>query len=401
MRRAGFTGDIWPDEIQELLLRAALLPDDAGGAAWAAVRPRIDIDHLPGELHRLIPQLSKNLTTRGVDDPDLSRLKGVYQFTWYRNQLLFADGAALVGALEAARVLTMLVRGAAMAVGYYGDLGVRPMNDLDVLVRPAEIDHARGTAEAAGWLPVTGSEPFERREKAVALRNDEGRIVRLHWEPSRNVSPGLESEPVWQRAREIRFHHTATRVPSAADHLVLACIDGARANSGSSLRWVTDVITLLRAAPDVDWDVVVSEARRHHVTPLVEEALRYLVEAFDADVPRDALRRLAASPTGPRERVAHRLSLTTSPRIASAAEVLGRFTRQTADLSLPRAVSAAPAFLEAMLGVDRHRDLPLAATRKAVRAIVSPSPPLASLSTAGPTTTGQNLPRSRHERTSP
>ena len=69
MRRAGFTGDIWPDEIQELLLRAALLPGDAGVAAWAAVRPRIDVDHLPGELHRLMPLLSKALTAGGVDDP--------------------------------------------------------------------------------------------------------------------------------------------------------------------------------------------------------------------------------------------------------------------------------------------------------------------------------------------
>jgi hypothetical protein len=33
MRRAGLTGDVWPDEIQELLLQAALLPGDAGAAA--------------------------------------------------------------------------------------------------------------------------------------------------------------------------------------------------------------------------------------------------------------------------------------------------------------------------------------------------------------------------------
>ena len=38
MRRAGFTGDIWPDEIQELLLRAALLPGDPGAAAWVSLR---------------------------------------------------------------------------------------------------------------------------------------------------------------------------------------------------------------------------------------------------------------------------------------------------------------------------------------------------------------------------
>jgi hypothetical protein len=390
MRRSGFTGNIWPDEIQELLLQAALLPGDRGAIAWSAVRPCIDIDHLPGELHRLIPLLSKALTARGVADPELSRLKGVYQFSWYRNQLLFVDGAALIGALEAAGVPNMLLRGAAMTVAYHGDAGVRPMNDLDLLVPPGEIDRGRRTAEAAGWWPVAGSEPFERRETAAALRNDQGRVVRFHWEPSRNLSlPEVPWEPMWRRTVRVAFYHTTTRVPGAADHLVQACIDGARANSGSTLRWITDVTVLLGSVSDLDWDVVVSEARRHHASLLVAEALRYLVEALDADVPRDVLEALVAAPTTPRERLAHRLSLTTSPRVASAAEVLGRFTRMTADLPLSRAVITAPTFLQAMFGVERRRDLPVAVVRKVVRPTVTPAPPMASLSSPGPGVAGQ------------
>jgi hypothetical protein len=390
MRRAGLTGDVWPDEIQELLLQAALLPGDAGAAAWAAVRPRIDVDHLPGELHRLMPSLSKALTACGVDDPDLPRLKGVYQFSWYRNQLLLLDGAALIGALEAVDVSTMLLRGAAMAVAYHGDAGVRPMNDLDVLVPAREADRARRVAEARGWRPVTGSAPLEGREAAATLRNDQGRVVRLHWQPSRNVSlPAVAWEPMWQRAVDVTFNQTATRVPGPADHLLLACIDGARANSGSTLRWITDVTVLLGAVPDLDWDVVVSEACRHHVSLLVGEALRYLTQAFEAKVPPEVIGTLAATSTTPRERLAHRLSLTTTPRVASAAEVLGRFTRLTADLPLSRAVAAAPEFLQTMLGVKHRRDLPLAVARKAIRAVVSPAPPLASLSTAGSPMAGQ------------
>ncbi len=215
MRRAGFTGNIWPDEIQELLLKAALLPGDAGAAAWAAVRPRIDIDHLPGELHRLMPALSTTLAAGGVADPELPRLKGVYQFTWYRNQLLFADGARLVGALETAEIPTMLLRGAAMVAVYHGDGGVRPMNDLDVLVPAREANRARRTAVARGWWPATGSQPLEAREAAATLRNDQGRVVRLHWQPSRNVSlPSAAWEPMWRRAVEVTFNHAATRVPS-------------------------------------------------------------------------------------------------------------------------------------------------------------------------------------------
>jgi Uncharacterised nucleotidyltransferase len=377
MRRTGFTGDIWPDGIQELLLRAALMPGHEGAAAWTAVRPRIDVDHLPGELHRLIPLLWKALADGGIDDPDLSRLKGVYQFSWYRNQLLFADGAALIAALEAAGVRTMLLRGGAMAVAHHRDAGIRLMNDLDVLVTAADLDRSRRLAEAGGWWPLAGSKQFERREAAVTLQNREGRIIRLHWTPSRNVPLPEASEAMWRRPVSVTFKHVETRVPSAADHLLYACIDGARANSGSTLRWIGDVTVLLRVVPDINWDVLVAEARRHRVSLLIGEALRYLVDTFDAGVPPAVLAALAAAPATRRDRLAHRLSLTTSPRMPSAAEVLGRHTRLTADIPLSRAVATAPTFLQDLLGAQRRRDVPAAVARKAVRAVMSPAPSMA------------------------
>ena len=88
----------------------------------------------------MMPLLSRTLTARGVDDPDLARLKGVYQFSWYRNTMLFTDAAALLRQLGAADISTMLLRGAAIAIGYRSDVGMRAMNDMDVLV-PSR-DHA-------------------------------------------------------------------------------------------------------------------------------------------------------------------------------------------------------------------------------------------------------------------
>jgi hypothetical protein len=382
MRRSGFTGDIWPDEIQELLLRTALLSASSSAEAWAEVRPRIDIDRLPGELHRLIPLLARALTRTGISEPELQRLKGVYQFSWYRNQVLLAEGASLIRALEAAGVATMVIRGAAAAAGYYGDTGLRPMNDFDVLVSPDHIDEARCTAEAEGWRTVDGSPTWQRRERATAVRNDSGRVVRLHWTPSRNLPI---ADDLWQRMRQravqIPLLENATMVPSAADFLVLACIDGARANSGSLLRWITDVTILLRAA-DPDWDVVVSEARRYHVSLLVAEALRYL-ETFDVRVPREVNVALASAHTKPREKLAHRLSLTTSPRAPSAYEVLGRFIRQTVYLPLADALKTVPVFLGDVLAVRRGRDLPVAVAHKAIDAILRPRSSQASLSAAG------------------
>ncbi len=385
MRRPGLTGDIWPDEIQQLLLQAALLSSERGMAAWSDVRPRVDIDHLPGELHRLMPLLSKALTARGLDDPDLRRLKGVYQFSWYRNIMLVTDAAGLLRELKAAAIDTMLLRGAAIAITYPDDAGIRAMNDMDIFVPADDLDRARRVAEAAGWQPLVSAQPLERRIAAAPVRNSSGRVIRLHWQPSPNLSlPRVTWDGLWQRAVPVRVGDTDTCIPSAADHLVHACVDGARANSGASLRWVADAMALLTApAAELNWDVVVSEARRLRVSLLISEAFRYLREALDAEVPPAALAALMNTSTTLRDRLAHRLSLTTTPRAASAAEIVGRFTRITADMPVLHAAATAPEFFATVLEVEHRRHLPVAALRKVARAARSPNPPLASFSRAG------------------
>jgi hypothetical protein len=156
------------------------------------------------------------------------------------------------------------------------------------------------------------------------------------------------------------------------------------------LRWITDATVLLRSAPDLDWEVVVGQARRNRVSLLIAEALRYLADVFGADIPSGPIEALSTTPTTARDRIAHRLSLRTSPGLPSAAELLGRFTRLTADLPLPAAVGAMPAFLQTTLGVPRRRDVPIAIARKAIQAVASPARPVAELSKAGPPGSGRS-----------
>jgi hypothetical protein len=40
--------DVWPSPAQELLLRAALMPDERALEAWRRVRSQIDVDALDG-----------------------------------------------------------------------------------------------------------------------------------------------------------------------------------------------------------------------------------------------------------------------------------------------------------------------------------------------------------------
>jgi hypothetical protein len=77
-----------PSTMHPTLLQAAILREQPALDAWQKWRQSVDIETLDSESHHLLSTLYPNLVRHGVEDPHISRLKGVYRRTWYVNQLL-------------------------------------------------------------------------------------------------------------------------------------------------------------------------------------------------------------------------------------------------------------------------------------------------------------------------
>ncbi len=91
--------DVWPSAAQELLLRAALMPDERALSAWRQVRAQIDVEALDGATQALLPALRKNLLALGEEDELLNLFKGVQRYSWARTQSAArADDANRAGA---------------------------------------------------------------------------------------------------------------------------------------------------------------------------------------------------------------------------------------------------------------------------------------------------------------
>lgn len=346
MRRAGAAGDFWPTTVQEGILRAALLPD--GAETWQRLRPSVDVDLLPGELHRLLPLLARTLADAGVDDPDLARLRGVRQYTWYRNQRLFADAGAVVTTLTGRGLEPVLLRGAATVLRTHGDVGLRPMNDLDLMVRAEETEAVERNLRADGWRAQPQSAARRSLESAVTYANAEARRIVVHWAPSRNLP---SSPPWWDAGPEAELAGTTIRMLDPSSHLLQVLVDGARALSGSTLRWVADATMLLRSEQP-DWPRLVDLAGALRVSTLVAETLEYLMDMFGADVDAPSLRVLRQAARTRRERVAHQLSGAEVMRLGRLPELVGRHLRLTAGRSVTGTLTAAPGFLRGVLDAD-------------------------------------------------
>jgi hypothetical protein len=299
-RRAWF-----PSPDQELLLRAALLPGDAAEGAWARWRAVNWDEQFDPASFRLLPLVYRNLATAGSEDPAMGRLKGIYRRSWFLNQSLLHWAAGVIGRLEASGVPTMLLKGAGLSLAHYRDAGVRPMDDVDVAV---PLDRRGAAIEALVAAGLEPEWPFTDEQLAFVHAEEfagpDGKQLDLHW--SVLWRPGAD-EQLWAAAVPVDLRGVGTRTLSATDHLLHVCDHGVYWSPIHPLRWVADVHVILRSGA-VDWERLVRLAVEREATLPVEQALRYMHERFDAELPAGLLPRLRRQRVRPLRRVAHRVA---------------------------------------------------------------------------------------------
>jgi len=294
-----------PTPEQLLVLHAALDEPGPAAAAWERWRAAVELDDADPGSTRLLPLVYRNLGPGAFDTEVAERLKGLYRRAWSQNQLLFRRAAEAVGALEAAGIETMAIKGVSLALLSYGDAGARPMDDADVLVPIARTHEAIEVLGAAGWR-AGHDDPlaWTQIHHSLGFARPGGGNVDLHWfalwQPARD-------DELWRAAVPMDLAGIATRAPCPADQLLLACVHGTPWSPLPPFRWIADAVVTARAAGDgLDWDRVGEEAERRELTVATGAALAYLRDEFDLPVPRSLLDRLAATPASCHERAAFR-----------------------------------------------------------------------------------------------
>ncbi|HEX9829654.1 MAG TPA: nucleotidyltransferase family protein, partial [Bacteroidota bacterium] len=142
-----------PTLTQELLLKAVLADGSKAFELWNQWKSRIELDNADAGSQRLLPHLYRKLKEQGSADPDLEKYKGVYRFFWYKNQMLFNVGTDMLAKFHERGIKTMILKGADLATRYYKDIGLRPMNDIDILVETERAQEALEIIQRAGFVP--------------------------------------------------------------------------------------------------------------------------------------------------------------------------------------------------------------------------------------------------------
>ena len=315
----------WPTEAQELLLRATLLEGDRALRAWETWRRVTDLSSVDIESRRLFPQLYRNLKRHSVDDPLLERFKEAFSRTYFENHILFEKATIVLKALEASAIPTMVLKGVALVAAYYGDPGLRPMLDFDILVPSPRALDAMSVLKRLGWHGTYHREPEKRIDvtHSVPFRDPTSRQIDLHWHVLTECWHADDDRGFWDHSVPVEVNGVATRRLDATDQLMHVCVHGRKWDDPPPIRWIADATMILRSNEQtIEWDRLISNLEYRHLVLPGAGALVYLRERFVAPVPDDVIRRLHDVQTTRVDRFIYRME--TAPyRPLSTFEVFG------------------------------------------------------------------------------
>lgn len=298
-----------PSRLETQLLRAALLDGEPALTSYRRWRDEVDIDALDGGSQRMLPLLAHNLARLGLEDDLTPSLHGHRRQSLAMNAQIIGTVRPALRALATRGIDVMVLKGTALVASGLSELGLRPIGDVDVLVRPEDRDAAIDALVADGWEMNAYPAWYVKRVHArdvPAWVMRKGRVeIDLHWSALHLVLDPLAETALWDRARTGSLGGEPVLVPSIEDQAMHAWLHAAEHNPVPPMRWAADALIAIRARESFDWDLVAETAAAQHVTVPTRAAVEYLVEELDAPVPVSAMTRLREATSTWLERYEH------------------------------------------------------------------------------------------------
>jgi hypothetical protein len=223
-------------------------------------------------------------------------------FSSLTRQLRFEDALRplLLGAREA-RLSVVVTKGVYWSEHLYGEPGLRPFLDADLLVAPREWPAFRSLLRRSGFA-VEGAAPEDRASappRAAWLvspvykkAGDLG--VEIHLNPLGLHAPLREPAAFWAAARGVFVCGAPASALPWEYELVHAAIH-AQQHSYERLSWLVDMAEMIRTKSP-DWSVVGGLSRREGLDAAVGHGLRLVERFWPGTVPAAALRPLSVRP---------------------------------------------------------------------------------------------------------
>lgn len=227
-------------------------------------------------------------------------LRDSYNYTARRNLLLMHECSSILSGLMEAGVDVVVLKGAALAETIYENIALRPMIDLDFLVRQDQVSKAAQTLTSSGYSKdgrtnLASSLEYEHQVQ-FSKPGIEEIDVDLHW--------GLlgwyyyiKAVPIdwlWRTARPANLAGSTALILGPEAQLLHLCAHTTIDHSREKHRLLRqmDVAELIRFYEDeLDWELFLDTAVCSNLIYPIQRVLPWVAKRLDAPVPENVLQR--------------------------------------------------------------------------------------------------------------
>lgn len=219
--------------------------------------------------HRVIPLFHGQIAGL-VPDEVGARIKDLHLSNAARNITRAEEVRRLDGRFRDAGVPLLFLRGPVLAASVYGDLSLRQFSDLDLLVRPRDVQAATRILLSEGYQPQFQLDDLQERTltrfrtERCFIRAGDRSVVDLHWQLLPRFFSFEEDDLLWSRSVDSANVRTLGR----EDLFLFLCVHGAK-HGWDQLALVCDLAEMIRAGRGMDWAGALARAEARGKTRMV------------------------------------------------------------------------------------------------------------------------------------
>ena len=258
-------------------------------ASWYAIKPLL--------YHCLRDNPGNQLVPLTV----MQQLKRDYDNIVVRNMYIYATLARLLPRFKQHGIQCIVLKGAMLADTVYGDIGLRPMQDIDLLFNKEDLPAAISICSELGYLHEGSKSPqlyLDDHHHITYTHPDTDIPIELHWHIAHERHPrrlrltdDILMEQWFERIQPVELAKIEAWTLCPTDLVFHLCLhflkhrvpkNGALFATSAALLQLSDIVRTIYFYGDaIDWDNLRHQADSYQITDLVYTTLRIALDVCD------------------------------------------------------------------------------------------------------------------------
>lgn len=270
-------------------------PDMTFSYKWDDVSP-IEYENIimQARYQGVAPLLYHRYISSGIDMPQqlVSSFRKAYLANVARNMRLYHILESLLQLCDDHQIPVIVLKGAFLAEAIYGNIGLREMADIDLLVKLDDLQRIDQLLIAWGYQPVDHHRVISRDNRCFDyIHRTNGTLVEIHW--SLAIAKRLfniDIDGLWMRAQKTSISSKPAMSLCTEDLLLHLCLHTAQHASMMSIYMLCDIGEIIRRVNSrVDWQALASRAHQWGICRSVYTILHLSRELLQVEVPKEFL----------------------------------------------------------------------------------------------------------------